>query len=206
MQQNEVDIAGIVQFAGTQLAHAEHGEAAGTARLGGMRQAQIALRMAVAQQVRHAQPQRGLRQFGQRRRDLLQAPQPADIGDRDRQGHRTFGRAHAGGYARTHGARLEFTERGHRGIHHRIRAGLGQRAQHPRLADCQIGEVGRIAAEAAQHGGEGRLAGQPRLRTAEFRITLHQPFPGSGIGRCGPVGRQTGGQNLLGAHHRVGWA
>ena len=85
VQQHEVHIGGIVQFARAELAHAEHREPAAASRIVRVRQPQFPGVVRGPQQMGDREGQRGLGQVAQRRGDLLQPPDPADVGDRGRQ-------------------------------------------------------------------------------------------------------------------------
>ena len=192
VEQHEVHIGGIIQFAGAELAHAEHREPAAACRIRRIGQAQLARVVRGAQQMRHGERQRGLREVAQRRGDALERPDAADVGDRGRQRDDPLGATHRGGNPVAAGGRRDRCQVGHRRRHDRVRTGGDERAQRGCLAHREIGEVGAVAAESAQQRGHRRPGCQPGLGAAELGKALDEPFRGTGVMRAWPscVGRR----------------
>ena len=208
VQQDEVDIAGIVQFARAELAHAKDGETARLFRLLGVGQAQLAAVVGGAQQVRDRGAQSRLGEVGQRLGDADEVPGAADIGDGGDQGDDAFGGAQR---ARQPGARrrrgVAGGDRRHGPLYRRLGPGLHAQAQRRRLAHDEVGQVGAVAAQAAQHGTGGPIAGEPRLGASERGEAFHQPLGGGGIGGSRPVRRQTEpGCGRRHGHAAAGWS
>jgi len=207
VQQDEVDIAGIVQLARAELAHAEHGEAAVPFRFVGVGQTQFAAVVRGAQKICDRGVQGCLGEVGQRLGDALQVPHPADIGDGGDQGDDAFGGAQRGGQLRVWRRRGAGGDRRHGSLHRRLGSGAHAQAQRRRLAHREVGQVGAVAAQAAQHGPGGRVAGKPRLGAAERGEPLQQPPGGGGIGGCRPVRRQSeSGWGKQRGHAGAGWS
>ena len=200
VQQDEVDIAGVVQFAGAELAHAKHGEAAIALRRGGVGQAQMARLVPGQQQMRDRSLEGGLGKVAQCLRHAFERPQPADIGDRGgerddplglAQRRREGGARHAGRQRGQHAQRLG---------RHMVGPQLQQIAQRGGFAQCQFRQIWRIAAERAQQAARPALR-QPRLGAPEIGETFDQPVGGARIGRSWPVG----GKSEFVLAHAAGW-
>ena len=190
VEQDEVDIAGIVQLGGAELAHAEHGEAAPLRGRGGIGQADLACVMRGAQEMRDREAERRLGQRGERARHPLELPDAADIGDRGRQRHLPLGLAQRGGDTVAARGGRGIGESGHGARHHGVGPARGQLAQARGLTQSEVGEIGAVAAEGAQHGAEPGLAREPCGGAAERGETFDQPLAGAGIGGVGPILRK----------------
>ena len=203
LQQNEVDIAGVVEFACAELAHAEDGEAAAEFRCGRRGQVQRAGVMAGEQQMGDAEAQRGLGEVGQCRGDFFQRPDAADIGDGGGQSDDALGLAQAGGDAAARCGRSDGGEVGHGAGDDGVGAVPHGSAQGGGFAQGEFGEIGRVSAERAQYGGS-RAVGEARLGAAKVGKPFAQPGGGDGILRLGPGGVWAARYDA-GSAHRQGW-
>ena len=177
VEQHEVHIGRIIQFAGAELAHAEHREPAAACRIRRIGQAQLARVVRGAQQMRHGERQRGLRQIAQRRGDALERPDAADVGDGGGQRHDPLGAAHRGGDAVAAGrrARSPPVPPSPRRPPRPARAATSAR----RLAASRTARSARnglLPPSASQQRGDLRPRRQPCLGAAELGEALDQPF------------------------------
>ena len=85
VEQDEVDVARVVELAGAELAHAEHGEGRGLG-IAAERELAVALEL---QQDRVGRARRGsaTAKRAERAGDLLERPGPGDVGDGDGERH-----------------------------------------------------------------------------------------------------------------------
>ncbi len=111
IKHDQVDIAGVVQLARPQLAHAEDDEARTLARAFHVRQNQIARHGRAMQQMIGGKPQRRIGELREPVRHLLDRPQSGDVGEGDQQCHAPPGAAqafrHRAGLAGGDGFRLQ---------------------------------------------------------------------------------------------------
>ena len=195
VEQDEVDIAGIIQLASAELAHAEHREAAlvldvpwGRLRVGQVK-ASLALRGA-PQQVRAGEVEGGLGELGQRMGDLREPPGARDVGDGDGECHHALRPAQRLGDLRAGCSGRDGGERGEAVRDHglRVHAPLHHPANHVRLAEREIAEVGAVAAERVEQRRAFRACGEAGPFLAERREAFAQTLGGVGIGRAGKHG------------------
>ena len=186
VEKDEVDIAGIVQFACAQLAHAENDEAAIALRRPGMRQRQRARSMGGQHQVRYRQAQCRIRQGGQRRRHAREAPFAADIGECRNQGDLPLRPAHGRRDLRPWCTGLHPVQCVHRLRQCRIRSLPRHLHHNAMLADQQVREERAAAPNPRQHrrppGGRRQLG---RVGSAGHE-PLCRPLPGADVRRSGP--------------------
>ncbi len=85
IEDDQVNVAGVVEFAGTELAHAENDEAGAFAWTLERWKDKIACGRRAAQQVIDGEPERALGEIGERAGDFLDLPAPGDVGQRDQE-------------------------------------------------------------------------------------------------------------------------
>ncbi len=204
MEQNEIDIAGIVEFAGSELAHRQHGEAAAGLGIGGVGQQQVTTIVAGAQQMGDSAVQRRLGQCRQRRGHAVERPDAAYIGDSRGQRDLALGLAQLGCELWLGECRLDLGQSVHGARHDHLRAAQNQQSQGRVFAQCEIGEIGAVAAQAYQQLVANTI-GQPCLGSPEGGKSFEQPPGRSGIGWCWPdLGKNESAVVCFGAHVQ-GW-
>ena len=176
VEHDQIDIAGIVQLAPAQLAHAEHDQAGAALGVLGMGQPQGAALGLAAQQEADGETDGGFRQQRQRTGHLLQRPGPSQVGHGRQQGTAALDRAQAGHQTAEIGFLGQF---GPQIVHQPVEGGIGAAVQHPpqqsRFLLQAMGEEGAVAEHAAQQSADHRLLGS-------------RPHEGGQIGIIGPVG------------------
>ena len=104
-EHDQVDVAGIIQFARAHLAHGKHDQTASLLRPVEIRGVDAAARDLLPQQKAQRHLHRGDREIGQRRGYLHHRPDPADVAQRDQQrglGLHAPKQMHHIGFARRH--------------------------------------------------------------------------------------------------------
>jgi hypothetical protein len=96
VQQNEVDIARIIQFAGAELAHAEDDKPAIVLDLAAQPQLDLAGAGGVAEQVADGDGEGGIGEIAERRGDAVERPSSGNIGEADEQRCAALGDAQLG--------------------------------------------------------------------------------------------------------------
>jgi hypothetical protein len=159
--------------------------------------------MCGAQQMRHGKRQGSLGEVAQRRRDALQRPDVADIGDAGRQRDNPLGAPHRGGKAVAARGRSKCRQLCHGHGDHRVRTRGRQCAETGGLAHREIGQKRAVAPNRAQQRCHRLPCRQSSLGAAETGKALHQALRGAHIVGFGP----DPGQLELGiVHAREGWA
>ena len=191
VEQDQVDIARIVELGGAELAHTEREQARAALRLVRVRQRQFARLVQAAKQMPAGRAQRNLRELGECARHLLQRPDACNVGQRDGERHAPLGPAQAEhdvgrgflGEARAVGRLVVSRPVG--GVRPRLHGqpgefGIGNQAV------AQIGAVG-------EHRGEeplrARIAGRRQHEGTQRRIARlirrFAPAPPAGVRRLG---------------------
>ena len=203
VEQHEVHIGRIVQFTGTELAHAEYREPPAAARIAWIRQSQVARVMRGTQEVRHGERQGGFGQIAQCRGDAFQRPDAADVRDGGGQGDHPLGAAQGGGDAVAAGLRHDGRQFVQRRRDHRIRSVGDQGAQAGGFAHREIGEIRAVAAERTQQRDHRRPGCEARLGAAQRGEALDQPLRRASVMRLRPTCRQA---ERCAGHSRESWA
>ena len=190
VEQHEVHIGGIVQLAGTKLAHAEHREPTAASRILWIGQAQFARVVGGAQQVRGGQTERGLGQIAERSSDALERPDAPDIRDGSGQRDDPLGTPQCGGDAVAAGLGRQRPQFLKRRRHHGVRPARNDVAQAGGFAHRKIGEIGAVAAERAKHSRHRGPCRKPCLGTAQSTESLDQSFRRPGVVRARPMCRK----------------
>ena len=193
VDQDEVDIAGIVQLARAQLAHAEHHQAALRQHAAAAGQLQCAAGGRGKQGKGDAGVQGGFGQGGQCLGDLLQGPYAADVGQCRGECHAPLGLAQGGGQRGPVRVRRAARHGAQGGGGDRVRPVPPQAAQHGGLPQSQVRQIGAVAAQRLQHGGKGRVAGQAGLGRTQGGEPLGQARGGCGVGGGRARLRRAGG-------------
>ncbi len=84
-EDDEIDVAGIIQLKGAHLAHGDHDIARALLRLRRIARLQLAALNRIAEKEAHRRAHRRVGKIGQGAGDLLQRPDPADVGERNQQ-------------------------------------------------------------------------------------------------------------------------
>ncbi len=193
VDQDEVDIAGIIQLARAQLAHAEHHQAALGQQAAPARHMQRAACRRSTQGEAEARVQRGLGEGGERLGNLLQRPHAADIGQRRRQGDPALGLAQGRRHGRPVCGGGQPCHALQRGSDDRLRTVAPDQAQDGGLPDGEVSQVRAVAAECREHRGEPWLGQQTRLARAQVSEPFQQPVRRAGVrGRRPACGLQHG--------------
>ena len=181
-EHDEVDIAGIVELARAELAHAEHDEAAVALRLVRMGEFDFPGGGGCCEKMPHRAAERRLGDGAQGARDTFQRPQPGDVGDGDQQRRPPLSDAqvaHQAGLVLALGEMpierlVEFGENG-------VRPPLDEPNQEIGLLEAALRKKGTVAEEGGKKPLPGRLVGErPHLggkrRVGGFRrfAPVHQ--------------------------------
>ena len=186
-EHDQVDVAGIIQLARTHLAHGEHDEAAvvlGRIDTGRHQPAALGL---LPQQKAQRRLHRGDREIGQRRRDLHDRPEPADIAQRDQQRRFRFHAAkqlHHVGFGRRGRdvAAGVFDQPGQM----RLRLAFEQPDRARGVGAQEIEQIGRGLGDAEKNrSGARKPAGQAVDRSRLRRRQIRQPVCQSLFGLIG---------------------
>ena len=205
VEQHEVHIGRIIQFAGAELAHAEDREPPAACRIRRIGQAKFARVVRGAQQMRHGERQRGLRQIAQRRGDTLQRPDAADVGDGGGQRDDTLGAPHRGGdpvAARSRARPPPDPPSPLRPPRPGPEATSARRLAASRTA--RSARNGLLPPSAAQQRGDLRPRRQPRLGAADVRRSARPAAPPPPVS-CG-LGQRRGQAKVGLGHARNSWA
>ena len=123
--------------------------------------------------------------------DALQRPDATDIGERRHQRDDALGAAQRGGKPLAAGLRRDGGQFPQGGGNEGVRPRGDEATQAGGFAHRQVGEIGAVAAEAAQQRGHRRARGEPRLGAAEPGKAFDQPLRRRGVVRVRPVGGQS---------------
>ena len=218
VEDDEIDIGGVVQLECAVLAHGQHdvaGALLGRGRVGGV---PVALFGGDAEQKTDGGLERGVRRLGQPPRHLHHRPDAGQIAQRDQQrrlgledtqvAHR-LGQVRGPGHGRAHVAD-EFLEAAlGRGVEQAQQAGwiaLDQPLEVARAADGAGDEgVNLLAAEEFAEPGQRRILGGERgerghLTFGRLRAVRHRPLgdaTGQGSGQSVPHGRKPAGVDVV---------
>ena len=186
VEQDEVDITGIVQLARAQLAHPQHHQPAPLGRPRRVGQGECARIMSCEQEVTDRKPQRRLRQLRQGGRDPRQGPCPANVGERHDQRGLPFGPPHRRSNGRAHLRRAGRRQRAHDGAERRIgpvaREGLDRRV----LPHREVRQERAAAAHGPQQRGAARGRCKRRGIAGPPGEALDQALGRRGVGGAGP--------------------
>ena len=145
-QADQVDVAGIVQFPGTHLAHGKRNHAARRDCIRRHRAGQFATPDLLSDQPLQGYIHRPVGQPGQGAGDLFQRPYPAQIAQRGPQRHAPLGLPQTAGK----GVSGQTLQRRKLGVQNRIWVHHKAGAQKPLLAQHQALEVGRAGGDSGQ--------------------------------------------------------
>ncbi len=180
VQKDQVHIARKVKFARAKLAHGQNHEAAAAFGRGGVRQPDLPTRMGGQQQMTAHRPQRAVGQIGQCAGHLGQIPLAADIAYRRGQRHGALGMSQRRRQLRPRQPGLQPPQRAERLVAHRVRAGGHDGEQRFRLAQCELSQIGAVAAQAFQQAARYSGAG---VRAGLGHEIGHEPGSGGRIAR-----------------------
>jgi hypothetical protein len=156
VEDDEIDVARVVQLARTQLAERQHEVAGLDLGFGGMRQADRPGGRRPAQQVAHGERDRGLRHGTQRSGDALQGPQAGDVGEADRQRGAPLGDPQARHELGLLDLAAQLVRQPLEKLVGYIRAAAQQVDRELRILDHAVREVGAVAEDRLEHVPSGR--------------------------------------------------
>ena len=190
VEQDEVDIARVVELAGPVLAHRQDHEAAagrGSRRVGDQ---QLAAAHGLAQQVVDDAADREVGEAGERRRHTLERPQAREVGEPDQQGDAAAGAAQAERETRPV-AGVEILDLGQQRPEAGLRPVPDEAPQHLRLRQQRLAEERAAAEEAVQDRAPRRLPGGFLGGVPGLAAGQRLPAPPTALdgGRVGGAGR-----------------
>ena len=209
VEEDQVDIARIVEFRGAELPHAKREQARPALGVVGLRQRQFACLVQAPQQMPECRAQRRLRKPGERAGHPFQRPDGCNVGQRNGKRGAPLGPAQA-----EHGVRRRFPgeagpvrSRFICGAVGRVRAGLEQQPRETGIGDQPVAEIGAVGEYRGQEPPGRRIILRIRHEKAQrvvFRLV--RPLPPAlpaGLRRLGigndrqvsgaadPISRQT---------------
>ncbi len=185
VQEHEVNIAGVIQLAGAELAHAEDGEAAAARRVRGIGQPEVAAVVRGAEKVPGRETECLLGERGERRRDRAEAPRARDVGHRDRERDLALRPAHGSGDRRPRRGERRGGEGGEARRHDRVGTVIERAAQRSGFAKGEVAQIRAVAAECAEQGGHVRPGREVGPLGTEGGEAFAQALGGGGIGGLG---------------------
>ncbi len=176
-QQDEVDIAGIIELARAELAHAENQEPASLLNVAIIGQRDLA-GGGVAQQMAGRRAERRVGEVAERGGDALERPQPGDVGETDKQCRAALGDAqlaHQGigvgvllVVPRTASPVERFQELGEGGV----RSALQHEPQEAAFVQATLRQEGRVAEHCGKQCPAGCVVGQSTRKGGQFGVMI----------------------------------
>ena len=197
VEEDEVDIAGVVEFAGAELAHAEDDEAATGLGGLGVGEEECARLVGGEDEVGDGEVEGGFGEGGESAGDLGEGPEAADVGEGGDQRDLALGAAQGGGDHGAGGRRGSGLEEVHGGCEGGVGTFVRQGFEAGVLADGKVGEEGAAAADGREHGGAVGGGGEGGGGGAAGREALYEASSGFGVGGFGPFAG--------GGHFGGGW-
>jgi hypothetical protein len=186
VQNDEIDIAGIIEFARPEFAHGQNDQPRPDRRLFRIGQHQQTRIAGLAQQMVGRELQRRLRQFTERAGHPFQRPCPGDVGQPDHQGGAPFGDPQPGHQPR------------HVAFAGQIPAQVGDQFRHGNVpvrrqhaaGETDIGQQGlgqerAVAEHRFQQGAAGRIGGIFAGESLDLGIGMAAGLASAGFGRGG---------------------
>ena len=160
----------------------------------GFRQPQLPGLVRGPQQVGDRKGQRCFGEIAQRRRHLLQPPNPSQIGNGSRQRDDALGLPQRRHNLLAPAVHRQRAQSGKSIVHHALGTVRDERPQTRGLAHREVRQIRAVAADRRQHGLGGRALHEASFGTAAFGEALDQAVGGGGIvtGRtsAGAVGKK----------------